>query len=108
MSDMPRLIPPDMDGRLDDALVNIPAHCREGLANYIRYGVPPGHFLLAVLTNDLAGACARADEDNKYKLFNYVYVLTNYAPIACWGGVESVKYWIAKGAALRRGEAVQP
>ncbi len=102
MSDLPRLIPPDMDAKLEANLHRIPAHCQDGLADYIRYGVPPGHFLLAVLSNDLREACARADEENRGALFQYVYVLTNYSPIACWGSRESVKYWIETGAALRR------
>lgn len=99
---LPNLIPPDMDANLEANLHRIPAHMREGLASYIRFGRPPGHFLLAVLCNDLKGACARADEENRHALFQYVYVLTNYAPAGCWGSREAVQAWFEKGAEARR------
>lgn len=102
MSDMPRLIPPDMDATLEANLHRIPLHMRDGLANYIRFGQPPGHFLLAILCNDLRGACGRADGENQSAIWDYVYVLTNYAPMGCWGDVENVKAWIRKGSEVRR------
>lgn len=98
----PLLIPPDMSEKLEANLHRIPAHMRKGLANYVRFGQPPGNFLLAILTNNLREACARADEENRGALFQYVYVLTNYAPAGCWGDVESVKAWIEQGRELRQ------
>lgn len=102
MSDLPRLTRPDLDARLDAEIHRIPAHCREGLLDYLRYGQPPGHFLLAVLSNDLFAACSRADEENRHALFHYVYLLTNYAPSGAWGSRAHVQAWIEKGMALRR------
>lgn len=99
------LVPPDMDARLDLEVLRLPVHVREGFLMYVRYGVPPGHFLLAVLSNDLREACARADEENRYALFDYVYLLHNYAPGDSYGSVQAVKEWIAKGMALRREHA---
>jgi hypothetical protein len=107
MSDMPRLTRADLDASLDREISRIPAHCREGLIDYLRYGQPPGHFLLAVLSNDLAEACKRADEENRYALFDYVYLLTNWAPSGAWGSPQHVKDWIAKGMALRREQFAQ-
>lgn len=102
MSDMPRLVPPDMDARLEREVLRLPVHMREGILDYVRYGVPPGHFLLAILTNDLRQACARADLDNQRALYDYVFVLHNYAPAGCWGDVEHVKAWIEQGRELRQ------
>lgn len=102
MNDMPRLIPADMDDKLAANLHRIPEDCREGLANFIRFGQPPGHFLLAVLSNDLEESCRRADVTNQRALYDYVYVLFNYAPAECWGDVEKVRAWIQKGSEVRR------
>lgn len=96
------LVPPDMDARLDAEVLRLPLDMRDGFTNYVRYGVPPGHFLLAILSNDLAEACGRADLDNRYRLFDYVFVLHNHVPAECWGDAEAVREWIAKGAELRR------
>jgi hypothetical protein len=99
---MPRLIPPHMDAQLEANLHRIPFYMRDGLADYIRFGQPPGHFLLAVLCNDLKEACGRADETNQRALYDYVYVLANYAPMGCWGDADKVRAWIQKGSEARR------
>jgi hypothetical protein len=105
MSDLPRLTRGDMDAQLEASLDRIPAHCRDGLRDYLRYGLPPGHFLQAVLSNDLREACGRADDENRSALYDYVYVLYNYAPGDAWGSPEKVRAWIEKGIALRREHA---
>src|SRR5436190_18388157 len=94
------LLPPDMDAELARHIIRIPTHCREGLVTYLRYGQPPGQFLLAVLSNDLAEACARADDDNRSALYDYLFLLTNYAPSAAWGSPERVSDWIERGREL--------
>lgn len=96
----PTLLPPDMDAELPDHLDRIPAHCREGLVAYLRYGRRPGHFLEAILSNDLAEACARADEDNQRALFDYVVLLINHAPSEAWGSPGRVRNWIERGREL--------
>jgi hypothetical protein len=100
--EMPRLTRGDMDEKLDRYVELVPEHCRDGLLNYLRYGVPPGHFLQAVLSNDLREACARADDVNIAAIYNYVLVLNNYAPSAAWGSPEKVREWIERGMHLRR------
>lgn len=111
MSDRPlRLVPPDMDARLEQDVSRLPEHCRQGLLDYLRYGVPPGHFLTAVLSNDLTEACSRADEPNRRALYDYVYVLYNDAPCEAWGSPDKVRAWIDRGIERARawhGEAVQ-
>ena len=74
---------------------NVPFHLHEGLTEYIVTGRPTGHFLYAVLTNDLADACNRADDVNRYRLFDVVYFLTNYAPGGCWRSAANVDAWRA-------------
>jgi len=71
----------------------VPASLHEGLTEYILTGRPTGGFLYAVLTNDLRDACNRADADNRYRLFDIVFFLTNYAPSGCWCSAANVKAW---------------
>lgn len=70
----------------------------DGLQRYIRHGVQPGQFLMAVLSNDLKEACARADLGNMRNLPAYVAYLYNKAPAPCWGSPEKVLAWLARFA----------
>lgn len=73
----------------------VPEELHEGLVSYILHGRPPGSFLAAVLSNDLRAACSRADITNRYRLFDIVYFLYNYAPGVCWGDSRQVTAWSA-------------
>lgn len=102
MNALSRLVPPDMDARLECSVaLRIPEHCQSWLLDYLRYGIQPGGFLLAVLSNDLKDACARADETNQRALYDYIYVLYNDAPSDAWGSPAHVTAWIARGIAAR-------
>lgn len=72
----------------------LPEHIRGGLKDYIEHHVPVGHFLTAVLSNDLTEACARADQTNRYRLFDIVDWLYNEAPSVCWGSRRKVDAWL--------------
>ena len=72
----------------------IPEHCREGLIRYVAHGLPPGNFLLAVLSNDLREAFACADRENSAAMGAWVGFLYNHCPGLCWGSPEKVKDWI--------------
>ncbi len=43
--------------------------------------VTPGHFLTAVLSNNLRQACFRADLCNRRNLYVYAYFLENMMPL---------------------------
>jgi hypothetical protein len=75
----------------------IPEHMHEGLLRYIEAGVPPGHFLEAVLCNDLKHACMRADAVNQQCLFDYIQFLYQYAPSIAWGSPQKYQEWIKRG-----------
>ena len=79
--------------RLADS--QVPAHLHEGLAEFIATRRPMGHFLTAVLSNDLKEACARADQESQRGLFAIVFFLHNYAPAPCWGSPAAVEAWLA-------------
>jgi hypothetical protein len=81
--------------------VLVPSHMHGGLIRYLECGIEPGHFLYAVLSNDLRRAVERADLTNLHRLADYVKFLYNYAPSSSWGSPERVSDWIRQGAELR-------
>ena len=72
----------------------IPDYMRGGLDSYVRKGIKPGDFLLAVLSNDLIEAVGRADGNNARNLVAYVGFMYNVMPSASWGSPAKVKAWI--------------
>lgn len=71
----------------------IPSYMVGGMERWIEYGIDPGDFLTAVLTNNLKEAFAKADETNRVWLENYVRFLCNHAPAGCWGSQERYDKW---------------
>lgn len=65
-----------------------------GMQLYIEEGILPGHFLSAVLRNDLFEAVGRADSYNLSLIPNIVKWIWNEAPSQCWGSPEKVRAWI--------------
>jgi hypothetical protein len=74
----------------------IPPHMRASLLHYVNDRLQPGHFLTSVLSNDLYGACSRADDHNRTCLYDYVVWLSHYAPSSCWGSTEKVSEWLTR------------
>lgn len=68
-----------------------------GLRRYVITGRKPGHFLTAVLKNDLCEAVARADEDSMRVLGAIVVYLYNNVPSHIWGGENEVDAHVARG-----------
>jgi len=72
----------------------VPAHDHGGLKRWILYGVKPGHFLTAVIENDLREAYGRADEANTMAMRDIMRFFYNDAPSSCWGSPAACKEWI--------------
>ena len=77
------------------AAYGFPISQQESLRAYILTGRPCGHFLTAILSNNLTHACMRADPVNQPLLFAYGQFLVNDAPFSCWGSPEHVEQWTA-------------
>lgn len=71
----------------------LPRHLRGGVREYIEHGHPPGHFLTAVIKNDLGNACSHADETCRVALFGIVSFFYNEAPSQCWGSPDRMQAW---------------
>ena len=52
--------------------------------------------MTAVLSNDLYGACARADFTNIDLLQNYAGWIVNHAPYGSYGDRDTVRGWLRK------------
>jgi hypothetical protein len=68
----------------------IPQHMMDSITAYVEHGRPVGHFLTAVLSNDLREAVARADDTNLYLIPIYVSYFYNHLPSKLWGSPERV------------------
>lgn len=72
----------------------VPGHLHGGLVRYLVYRLAPGHFLTAVLANDLREAISRADTDSEAGLGHLVRFLYNDAPALAWGSPAKVEAWL--------------
>ena len=85
--------------QLDPDIVGaIPPHTLQSLKSWASKGQPGGHFLRAVLTNDLKEAVSRGDSENLRALVPIVKFLYNYCPDVCWGSEVNYEYWLRKTA----------
>lgn len=73
---------------------DIPAHILESIDAYAAEGRPVGHFLEAVLSNDLYEAVKRADAACLKALNLIVMYVTNKFTSTCYGSPERYKEWI--------------
>ncbi|HDY88123.1 MAG TPA: hypothetical protein ENH82_08435 [bacterium] len=72
----------------------IPLHTRGAIDRYVLQGIPTGDFMYNVLSNDLSGAVAHADEQNSIYLVNIVKFIYNYVPQCCHGSRETIAKWL--------------
>ena len=75
----------------------LPKHMQRAVVFYVLYRLRPGHFLTAVLSNDLVEAIGRADDTNCALLREWVRLFYNceVIPGNCWGSKQHVLDWLA-------------
>jgi hypothetical protein len=61
---------------------------------YLEHGYQPGHFLTAVLENNLKDAMARGDDASIAGLRDIVRFLYAYVPVSAWGNEDLVAEWM--------------
>lgn len=76
----------------------VPGHLIDGLVLYLVEGISPGHFLTAVLENNLMAAMSRADEVSRAGLFELCIFLYNDVPERAWGSPARVRAWMEQHA----------
>lgn len=71
----------------------LPDYMVDGLYNYLVYGIKPGSFLYAVLTNDLRETFRCADSNNIQVIRNWVTFIYWELPLDTYGSPEMVEAW---------------
>lgn len=79
----------------------IPLQTQQAVREYVLNHIPQGHFLTAVLSNDLFTAVSRADHYNVKAIPALCQLLYNHVPAACFGSPERAETW------LRRSEEIE-
>jgi hypothetical protein len=74
----------------------IPERIREGLNRYKEYGVLPGSFLRAVVSNNLLDATCRADPECYAALWEIVLYAYNLLPLESFGSRKKMLAWSEK------------
>jgi len=82
--------------QFDGEYAVIPGNTQMGLENYLEHKIAPGHFLTAVLTNDLMGAFGRADMGNINAMHAIVKYMYNRMPMGSYGSKENFEQWLRK------------
>lgn len=72
----------------------IPERMHGAIIRYYENGIRPGHFLTAVINNDLKEAVNRADSENSQCLKAYVIWFYNQAPGGSWGHADACEKWV--------------
>jgi len=80
----------------------IPPLLLESLVEYVVIGRPTGHFMYAVLVNDLFQAYAHADCGSVAAMPFIVKYIFNHLPGNCWGSPEEVGEWLKRGGQYGR------
>lgn len=90
-----------MSESLGKETARIPERYHGGLERWVDHGIEPGHFLRAVLKNDLKEALARSDEPTTSNMAIIVTWLYNHSPRGCWGSPEHYEKWRDGGGAKK-------
>ncbi len=64
------------------------------LERYVKYRIPMGGFLRAVLENDFMRAVRKADDYNRFALYDITEYMIANMPVESYGSVEAVSNWL--------------
>jgi hypothetical protein len=68
---------------------------RDEIDRYVATGVPPGKFLVAVLSDKLFESFNYADDYNSKNMLDIVRYVFNHIPSVCWGSQETMDKWMS-------------
>lgn len=88
------MTPWEWDGQNPRRYELIRPEIRRALDRWAESAHPIGHFLTAVVSNDLMNAVAYADDQNLIALPAILTYLYNEFPSGCWGSPKKVEGWI--------------
>lgn len=71
----------------------VPDLVKYAIDRHVECGQECGHFVSAVLENNLKEAVHRGDDVNLENLIDIVKYCFNNIPAGCWGSLEKVQKW---------------
>lgn len=77
--------------------LGLPPRMWGAVQRYMEHGISPGHFLCAVIDNNLSEAVGRADQENQTVLNKWVMFFYNAVPGRCWKSQANRSVWIEQG-----------
>jgi len=66
----------------------------DAVRRYVEKGIQPGHFLMALLSNDLMETIDRADDENAAAIRQWAIFVHCELPAGCHGSPDRVKGWM--------------
>lgn len=72
----------------------IPERLMISMKGYVEQRRRPGHFLSAVICNNLTEAVGRADDESLSVIADIVGWFYNKAPSDCWGSPQKMEDWL--------------
>jgi hypothetical protein len=75
---------------------NMPEYTRESIDRFVEKGIPGGHFVMAVMENNLTSAVCQADNNNIRGIVDTVKYVYNVCPSGCHGSAVKVREWMHK------------
>ena len=75
----------------------LPGYMWEGIRHHVSVGEPTGHFLTALLSNNMADVVSHGDDNNMALLKVWVLYLYNVLPSGCWGTGDKCQAWRKSG-----------
>ncbi len=81
-------------GDIPEEYREIPEHTLHAIQAYVELRQAGGHFLNALLSNDLRAAVTHADRQHRQCLCALTVLLCNRVPAHCWGCPQTVESWL--------------
>ena len=79
---------------MNNTYPDAPIHILDSINRFVEYGLEPGSFVKAVLSNDLAGAFNAADTDSEAGIRDILKYVRWEIPAESWGSPAKVEAWL--------------
>ena len=79
---------------MNNTYPDAPIHILDSINRFVEYGLEPGSFVKAVLSNDLAGAFNAADTDAEAGIRDILKYVRWEIPAESWGSPAKVEAWL--------------
>jgi len=82
-----------LEFEVDYSKVPVP-RMADAVRRYVEKGIQPGHFLMALLSNDLMDTIGRADDENAAAIKRWAIFVRCELPVGCHGSRSKMTDWM--------------